>query len=68
MTDHRFLVGQHVILDTNPLMRGPEVVEVLRCLPSDVDGSPQYRVKVGREGYERFAREDHLSALMPAQP
>jgi hypothetical protein len=64
MTDHRFLVGQQVLLDRNALTRAAGVVEVLRQLPSDVDGAPQYRVKATGEGFERLAKEHQLSAVM----
>ena len=66
MTAHRFFVGQQVLLDRNALTRGAGVVEVLRQLPSDVDGAPQYRVKSVGEGFERLAKEDQLSAVAAA--
>jgi hypothetical protein len=40
-----------------------EVVEVLRRMPSDVDGEPQYRIKASDEGFERSAKEHPLSTV-----
>ena len=62
MTSHRFLVGQQALLDHNALTRTTAIVEVLRHLPSDVDGAPQYRVRAGSEGFERLVKEHQLSA------
>ena len=64
MTDHRFLVGQHVMLDRNGLTRAAGQVEVLRQMPSDVDGVPQYRIRAVSEDFERFAREHQLSTVV----
>lgn len=63
MKDHRFLVGQQALLDHNALTRTTSTVEVLRQLPSDVDGSPQYRVRAGCEGFERLVKEHQLSVV-----
>jgi len=65
MSDHRFFVGQQVMLERRERTRAAEVVEVLRQIPSDVDGEPQYRVKASHESFERTARESQLSALTP---
>ena len=63
MTDHRFLVGQHVTLDRNGLTRAAGQVEILRQMPSDVDGVPQYRIRAAGESFERFAKEHQLSTV-----
>ncbi len=63
MTNHRFLVGQQALLDHNALTRTASTVEVLRHLPSEVDGSPQYRVRAGGEGFERLVKEHQLSTV-----
>lgn len=65
MTVHRFFIGQHVTLDHNALTRTAGMVEVMRHLPSDVDGSPQYRVRVIGDGFERLAKEVNLSVAIP---
>jgi hypothetical protein len=67
MTDHRFFVGQHVMLDHNGLTRAAGQVEVLRRMPSDVDGVPQYRIRAIGEGFERFAKEHQLSTVAGAR-
>ena len=64
MTDHRFFVGQQVVLDRNIQAKTAQVVEVLRQMPSDVDGEPQYRVKANHESFERTAKEHQLSAVV----
>jgi hypothetical protein len=64
MTDHRFSIGQQVLLERHERTKA-EVVEVLRQMPSDVDGEPQYRVKASHESFERTAKEHQLSATIP---
>ena len=65
MTDHRFSIGQQVLLEHHERTKA-EVVEVLRQMPSDVDGEPQYRVKASHESFERTAKEHQLSDASPA--
>jgi hypothetical protein len=64
MTDHRFSIGQQVLLERHERTKA-EVVEVVRQMPSDVDGEPQYRVKASHESFERTAKEHQLSATIP---
>lgn len=68
MTDHCFLVGQHVMLDHNGLTRAAGQVEVLRHMPSGVDGVPQYRIRAAGESFERLAKEHQLSTVIAARP
>ena len=65
MTDHRFTVGQQVTLERYERTKVAEVVEVLRKMPSNVDGEPQYRVKTSHESFGRTAKEHQLSAVVP---
>ena len=65
MTDHRFSVGQQVMLERHERTKAKEMVEVLRQMPSDVDGEPQYRIKAGHESFERIVKEHQLSAVVP---
>ena len=65
MTDHRFHVGQQVRLKHDALTRVAGSVEVLRKMPCDVDGAPQYRVRAVGDSFERLAKEHQLSAVMP---
>jgi hypothetical protein len=64
MTDHKFSIGQQVLLARNSLTRVVEVVEVLRQMPSDVDGEPQYRIKANHESFERTVKEHQLSMVI----
>jgi len=65
MTDHKFSIGQQVLFARNDLTKKvAEVVEVLRQMPSDVDGEPQYRIKASDEGFERSAKEHQLSTVI----
>jgi hypothetical protein len=66
MTDHRFFVGQHVVLERHERTKVVEVVEVVRQMPSDEEGEPQYRVKASHESFERTAKEHQLSDASPA--
>ena len=65
MTDHRFSIGQQVLLERHERTKA-EVVEVVRQMPSDEEGEPQYRVKASHESFERTAKEHQLSAAYPA--
>ena len=65
MTDHRFFVGQQVLLERHERTKVVEVVEVVRQMPSDEEGEPQYRVKASHESFERTAKEHQLSATIP---
>ena len=64
MTDHRFSIGQQVVLERHERTKA-EVVEVVRQMPSDEEGEPQYRVKASHESFERTAKEHQLSATIP---
>jgi hypothetical protein len=64
MTDHRFSIGQQVLLERHERTKA-EVVEVVRQMPSDEEGEPQYRVKASHESFERTAKEHQLSATIP---
>jgi hypothetical protein len=67
MTDYRFLVGQHALLDSYPGKGGAGQVEVLRQMPCDVDGVPQYRIRAVGEGFERVVKEHQLSIVASAR-
>jgi hypothetical protein len=60
MTDHRFPVGQHALLDSYPGKGGAGQVEVL-------DGVPQYRIRAVGEGFERVVKEHQLSIVASAR-
>ena len=66
MANHEFLVGQQVLLEGSAFTRAAAVVEIVRHLPLDVHGTPQYRVKASGERLERCASERQLTSAIPA--
>jgi hypothetical protein len=62
---HKFIVGQTVVLMPRPLQPAvPGAYEVLRLMPeSDRDGGdPMYRIKSNDEKHERVAAESELTS------
>lgn len=57
---HDFKVGQLVRSRGRNADRTGGIYEVVRLMPSGVDGVPQYRVK-GEGGGERVVRENELA-------
>ena len=62
---HGFKVGQLVAVHLTPRVGGGEVHEVIRLMPEDATGSPQYRVKSLTLGTERQVRESEISPYVP---
>ena len=62
---HRFSVGQHVTLVPAPFDRTPQTgtFEIMALLPAR-DGERQYRVKHGREAFERMVGEGRLRSAI----
>ncbi|KAA2235058.1 hypothetical protein [Salinarimonas soli] len=61
---HRFQVGQTVI-PTVYIREFDAVYEVVRLMPEDVTGEPQYRLKNVRTGIELVSREAEMRACAP---
>jgi hypothetical protein len=62
---HRFSVGQHVTLAPAPFDRAPQTgtFEIMALLPAS-DGERQYRIKHGREAFERMVGEYRLRSAI----
>jgi hypothetical protein len=67
---HIFTIGQTVVLTThlpgNLAQAGS--YEVVRHLPVDAHGEPQYRIKSVRETHERVVRESQLDSSTARAP
>ncbi len=61
---HRYQIGQTVI-PTVYIREFNAVYEVVRLLPEDVTGEPQYRLKNTSTGVELVSREAEMRACAP---
>lgn len=59
---HKFGIGQNVVFNGRlpGTMIADGAFEIVRQLPPDVTGEPQYRVKSPRESHERVVGESQL--------
>ncbi len=63
---HRYQIGQTVI-PTVYIREFNAVYEVVRLLPEDVTGEPQYRLKNTSTGIELVSREQEMRAYEPGE-
>ncbi len=63
---HRFRLGQTVV-PTVYVRELNAVYEVVRLLPEDVTGEPQYRLKNTTTGIELVSREQEMRPFVPGE-
>jgi hypothetical protein len=63
MVRHRYKVGQSLSYSAGQMGRreGTRTCKVMRLLPKDESGVPQYRIQCTAEAVERVAKENTLS-------
>lgn len=63
MAAHRYRVGQALVYSPGRMghMQSERTCKVIRLLPPDEDGVPQYRIQCTSEPTERVAKENALS-------